>query len=35
MIVNISRKWYKFDPFILAYQVSQVFYLDDLKLGGS
>ena len=34
-IVNTSCKWYEFDPFILACQVTQVFYLSDPKLGGS
>jgi hypothetical protein len=33
--VNTSRKWCEFDPFILACQASQVFYLDDHKLGGN
>jgi hypothetical protein len=32
-IVNISRKWYEFDLFILATQAAQVFNLNDLKLG--
>jgi hypothetical protein len=35
MIVNISRKWCESNPFILACQASQVFYLDNPKLGGS
>jgi hypothetical protein len=34
-IVNTSRKWYESDPFILACQAAQVFYLSDPKLGGS
>ena len=34
-IVNTSRKWYESDPFILACQAAQVFYLNDPKLGGS
>jgi hypothetical protein len=34
-IVNTSRKWYESDPFILASQAAQVFYLSDPKLGGS
>lgn len=34
-IVNTSRKWCESDPFILACQASQVFYLDDPKLGGN
>jgi hypothetical protein len=33
--VNTSRKWCESDPFILACQASQVFYLEDRKLGGS
>jgi len=33
--VNTGRKWYESDPFILARQVVQVFYLDDPKLGGN
>jgi hypothetical protein len=33
--VNTSRKWCESDPFILACQASQVFYLDDPKLGGN
>ena len=31
--VNISRKWYVDQPFILASQAAQVFYVEDLKLG--
>lgn len=31
--VNVSGRWYKNDPYILASQAKQVFYLDDLKLG--
>jgi len=34
-IVNTSLTWCEFDPFILASQASQVFYLNDIKLGGS
>ena len=34
-IVNTSCKWYESDPFILACQAAQVFYLSDPKLGGS
>jgi hypothetical protein len=34
-IVNTSHKWYESDPFILACQAAQVFYLNDPKLGGS
>ena len=33
--VNTSRTWYHTDPFILACQASQVFYLNDTKLGSS
>ncbi|XP_042944749.1 uncharacterized protein LOC122278634 [Carya illinoinensis] len=33
--VNTSRKWYKDEPFALASQATQVFYLKDLGLGGS
>uniref|UniRef100_A0A2N9G009 DUF4216 domain-containing protein n=1 Tax=Fagus sylvatica TaxID=28930 RepID=A0A2N9G009_FAGSY len=33
--VNTSRTWYESDPFILACQASQVFYLNDTKLGSS
>ncbi|KAK9993895.1 hypothetical protein SO802_023598 [Lithocarpus litseifolius] len=33
--VNTSRTWYHSDPFILACQASQVFYLNDTKLGSS
>jgi hypothetical protein len=32
-IVYTSRKWYESDPFILATQAAQVFYLNDPKLG--
>jgi hypothetical protein len=34
-IVNTSRKWYESDPFILACQVAQVFYMNNPKLDGS
>jgi hypothetical protein len=34
-IVYTSRKWYESDPFILATQAAQVFYLNDPKLGDS
>ena len=34
-IVNTFRKRYESDPFILTYQVAQVFYLNDLKFSGS
>lgn len=32
--VNTARQWYKDEPFVLASQASQVFYLNDLILGG-
>jgi len=35
MSVNTSHTWYASDPFILACQDSQAFYLKDAKLGGS
>ena len=31
--VNVCRKWYKDQPYVLATQVQQVFYVNDLKLG--
>lgn len=31
----MSRKWYKDDPFVLAVQAEQVFYLKDTKLKGN
>ncbi|KAL5827629.1 hypothetical protein ACOSQ3_019469 [Xanthoceras sorbifolium] len=31
--VNIRNIWYKNDPFVLACQTQQVFYLNDIKLG--
>ncbi|KAB1212963.1 hypothetical protein CJ030_MR5G005109 [Morella rubra] len=31
--INISRKWYKDDPYVLTSQGNQVFYVDDMKLG--
>ncbi|KAL0325547.1 UNVERIFIED_CONTAM: hypothetical protein Sradi_5124000 [Sesamum radiatum] len=31
--VNVSKTWYDDQPFVLAYQVRQAFYLQDLKLG--
>ncbi|XP_042959909.1 uncharacterized protein LOC122294953 [Carya illinoinensis] len=33
--VNTARKWYKDEPFALACQASQVFYLKDTNLGGN
>lgn len=32
---NMSRTWYRDEPFVLAYQASQVFYLEDTKLSAS
>ncbi|XP_042972744.1 uncharacterized protein LOC122304538 [Carya illinoinensis] len=34
-LVNTARQWYKDEPFALACQASQVFYLADPILGGS
>uniref|UniRef100_J3LJ41 DUF4216 domain-containing protein n=1 Tax=Oryza brachyantha TaxID=4533 RepID=J3LJ41_ORYBR len=31
--INIRGRWYKKDPFILAPQAKQVFYLDDTRFG--
>lgn len=31
--INIQGRWYKNDPFILATEASQVFFLEDTKLG--
>ncbi|KAK0572174.1 hypothetical protein LWI29_027307 [Acer saccharum] len=31
--INVSREWYKSDPFVLAMQAQQVFYVDDYKFG--
>ena len=31
--INVSNTWFKNDPFVLATQASQVFYLDDYKAG--
>ena len=31
--INVSHKWYPDDPYMLAYQAKQVFYIDDPKLG--
>lgn len=33
--INISHTWYKDDPFVLASQAEQVFYLEDTKLKGN
>ncbi|KAH6792810.1 hypothetical protein C2S52_003287 [Perilla frutescens var. hirtella] len=32
--IDISKTWYDDDPFILATQAQQVYYLDDIKRGG-
>ena len=31
--INVNKCWYDNDPFILAIQAKQVFYLDDIRLG--
>ncbi|KAL5831637.1 hypothetical protein ACOSQ4_016991 [Xanthoceras sorbifolium] len=31
--INVAHTWYQEDPFILAIQAKQVFYVDDPKLG--
>ena len=31
--INVSRSWYQNDPFVLAKQATQVFYLNDTRLG--
>lgn len=31
--INMSRKWFTYQPYILASQAKQVFYAPDLKLG--
>lgn len=33
--VNVSKKWYNDDSFVLATQATQVFYLEDTKLRGT
>jgi hypothetical protein len=33
--INIQGRWYKNDPFVLATEASQVFFLEDTKLGPS
>ncbi|XP_021829050.1 uncharacterized protein LOC110769375 [Prunus avium] len=33
--VNTTNVWYKDDPYVLAKQAQQIFYLDDPKLGSS
>jgi len=33
--INIQGRWYKNDPFILATEASQVFFLEDTKFGPS
>ncbi|XP_028072583.1 uncharacterized protein LOC114274804 [Camellia sinensis] len=32
--IDVRRRWYKDDPFVLPSHVKQVFYVDDTKLGG-
>ncbi|KAL3834609.1 hypothetical protein ACJIZ3_009345 [Penstemon smallii] len=32
--INVSKLWYTSDPYVLANQVTQVFYVSDTKLGG-
>nr|XP_048330607.1 uncharacterized protein LOC125422586 [Ziziphus jujuba var. spinosa] len=31
--INVTSYWYKNDPFVLASQAKQVFYVDDYKIG--
>lgn len=31
--INVNTRWYESEPFILAIQAKQVFYVDDPKLG--
>ncbi|XP_060674310.1 uncharacterized protein LOC132804260 [Ziziphus jujuba] len=31
--INVTSYWYKIDPFVLASQAKQVFYMDDYKMG--
>ena len=31
--INMSRTWYDSEPFILAHQAEQVFYLKDMSIG--
>ncbi|XP_059631038.1 uncharacterized protein LOC132273939 [Cornus florida] len=33
--VNIARKWYKYEPFVLANQAKQAFFVKDSKLRGT
>jgi hypothetical protein len=33
--INIEGRWYNDDPFILATDASQLFFLKDTKLGDS
>ncbi|WCJ43728.1 hypothetical protein M5689_024450 [Euphorbia peplus] len=33
--VNVSRKWYENDSFVLATQAEQAFYMDDIKNGSN
>ncbi|XP_050124869.1 uncharacterized protein LOC126602108 [Malus sylvestris] len=32
-LVNVNNWWYDSDPYVLATQAQQVYYIDDLKLG--
>ncbi|KAL3839069.1 hypothetical protein ACJIZ3_023660 [Penstemon smallii] len=32
--INVNKLWYTSDPYVLANQVTQVFYVSDTKLGG-
>ena len=33
--VNVNKKWYANDPYVLCNQASQAFYINDVKNGGS
>ncbi|KAL3820333.1 hypothetical protein ACJIZ3_006238 [Penstemon smallii] len=33
--INVSKLWYQSEPYVLANQVNQVFYVNDTKLGGN
>ncbi|XP_077220530.1 uncharacterized protein LOC143854379 isoform X7 [Tasmannia lanceolata] len=33
--MNMSRTWYKDQPYVLASQAQQVFYINDMKLGNN
>ena len=32
-LMNVNNRWYDSDPYVLATQAQQVFYINDLKLG--